>query len=75
MAYFMRNPGRVISRGELLEKVWFSCTEVETRTVDVHVANLRNKLQGSSYVIETVYKVGYRLIDIAAVEDPRQSLG
>ncbi len=72
MAYFMRNPGRVISRGEILEKVWLSTSDVETRTVDVHVANLRNKLQGSSYVIETVYKVGYRLIDIAAMENPEK---
>lgn len=75
MAYFMRNPGRVISRGELLEKVWLSCTEVETRTVDVHVANLRNKLLGSSYMIETVYKVGYRLIDIASMDNPENSKG
>jgi DNA-binding response OmpR family regulator len=61
MAYFMRNPDRVISRGELLEKVWLSSPTIETRTVDVHIGALRRSLQGSPYIIETVHRAGYRL--------------
>ena len=62
MVYFMRNPSRVISRKELLEKVWLSSSEISTRTVDVHVANLRGKLPMGTDIIDTVYKVGYRLV-------------
>ncbi len=61
LTYFFRNPERVISRKELLEKVWFTSSEAETRTVDVHVASLRKALCGFDIEIETVYKAGYRL--------------
>jgi len=62
MAYFLRNPGRVISRKELLEKVWFSSPEISTRTVDVHIAALRKIIPENDVQIETVYKAGYRLV-------------
>jgi DNA-binding response OmpR family regulator len=61
LAYFMRNPGRVISRKELLENVWFSSPEISTRTVDVHIAALRKAMPQEQVQIETVYKAGYRL--------------
>jgi len=61
MIHFMRNPERVISRKELLKEVWLMSPDVETRTVDVHVAALRRKLDECPYVIETVYNAGYRL--------------
>ena len=61
MAYFMRNPGRVISRRELLKKVWHTSSDKSTRTVDVHVAALRKKLRTGAFQIEAVYKAGYRL--------------
>ena len=59
--YFMCNPGRVISRKELLEKVWHTSSDMSTRTVDVHVAALRKKLRTGAFQIEAVYKAGYRL--------------
>jgi DNA-binding response OmpR family regulator len=62
LAYFMRNPGRVISRSELLENVWFSSPEISTRTVDVHIAALRKAIPQDAVQIETVYKAGYRLM-------------
>jgi DNA-binding response OmpR family regulator len=62
LTYFMRNPGRVISRKELLENVWFSSPEISTRTVDVHIAALRKAIPPNSVQIETVYKAGYRLV-------------
>ena len=61
MAYFMRNPGRVISRRELLKKVWHTSSDMSTRTVDVHVVALRKKLRTGAFQIEAVYKAGYRL--------------
>ncbi|MCF7811753.1 response regulator transcription factor [bacterium] len=59
--FLITNPGRVISRKELLQKVWNSSPEIVTRTVDVYISALRQKLHDSECEIETVYKVGYRL--------------
>ncbi|MDP8239108.1 MAG: response regulator transcription factor [Candidatus Hatepunaea meridiana] len=58
--FFMINLGRVISRKEFLAEVWNSSPDMVTRTVDVYVSNLRNKLIGSGCEIQTVYKIGYR---------------
>ena len=68
LAHFMRNPSRVISRKELLSKVWLLSPDIETRTVDVHIGSLRRKLENSGYEIETVYKAGYRLNRLGSVE-------
>ena len=58
---FMRNPGRVLTRGRLLEAVWGNEREVESNTLDVYVRNLRSKIEpaGSAKLIETVRAVGY----------------
>ena len=63
LRYFMQNSGRVLSRKELLGEVWKQSDEVETRTIDMHVSNLRKHLENSRCEIQTVYKVGYRLVD------------
>ena len=55
-------PGRVFTREQLLEKAWGFDYYGQTRTVDVHIANLRKKLAGSSVQIETVTVVGYKLV-------------
>lgn len=52
----------VLSREQLLELVWGFDYAGETRTVDMHVAQLRKELQGSSVQIETVWGVGYKLV-------------
>ena len=54
--------GLVLSRQQLLEKVWGYDFYGETRTVDVHIAHLRKRLAGSSTGIETVVGVGYKLV-------------
>jgi len=54
-------PGRVFSREQLLEKAWGFDFFGQTRTVDVHVAHLRRKLEPSIVKIETVTGVGYKL--------------
>ena len=61
---FAANPFNVFSREHLLEKVWGYDFAGDTRTVDVHVCNLRRKLEEADeknkYYIETVRGVGYR---------------
>lgn len=59
LAYLMRHPGRVSTREELLERVWGEDFFGTPRTVDQHVAQLRGKLGGRTY-IETVRGKGYR---------------
>ena len=53
--------GRVQSRAQLLESVWESAPDIQTRTVDMHVQRLRAKLGGAGDMIETVRGFGYRL--------------
>ena len=53
--------GRVQSRAQLLELVWESAPDIQTRTVDMHVQRLRSKLGDAGELIETVRGFGYRL--------------
>jgi DNA-binding response OmpR family regulator len=55
------NEGIVLSREKLLDMVWGFDFYGQTRTVDVHVAHVREKLKGSRATIETVWGVGYKL--------------
>jgi two-component system catabolic regulation response regulator CreB len=66
LAVFLRSPGRVFERSQLLEAVWGSDVVVGDRTVDVHIKALRRKIEeagGDPRVLETVRGVGYRLRD------------
>jgi DNA-binding response OmpR family regulator len=62
LAFLAHHPGRVLSREELLRKVWGYDFLGETRTVDVHVRRLRAKLGEKHRVIETVTGAGYKLV-------------
>ncbi|MBI5946272.1 MAG: response regulator transcription factor [Chloroflexi bacterium] len=55
-------PGRVFSREQLLQLAWGFDFYGQTRTVDVHIAHLRKKIDGSTVKIETVTGVGYKLV-------------
>ena len=55
-------PGRVFSREQLLQLAWGFDFYGQTRTVDVHIAHLRKKIEGSTVKIETVTGVGYKLV-------------
>lgn len=55
------NPGIVFSREQLLEKIWGSDFLGESRTIDVHIGTLRNKLKEAGEDIRTVHGVGYCL--------------
>ena len=61
LKYLMNNPGRAISREELLNQVWGYDFVGETRTLDVHINSLRKKLGpiGRNY-IKSVRQLGYR---------------
>ena len=61
LAYLAENAGLALSRGQILQAVWGYDYFGETRTVDVHVRQLRKKLDGIP--IETVWGVGYRMAD------------
>ena len=54
--------GLVLSREQILQKAWGFDFYGQTRTVDVHIAHLRKKMEGSSVKIETVTGVGYKLV-------------
>ncbi|MCI7731409.1 response regulator transcription factor [Enorma burkinafasonensis] len=66
LEYLMRKPGVVFSREALLQSVWGWDFDGGSRTVDVHVQTLRQKLGDRSGCIETVRGVGYRFADRAA---------
>jgi two-component system phosphate regulon response regulator PhoB len=57
--------GRVQPRALLLETVWDAAPDIQTRTVDMHVQRLRNKLGRVGDMIETVRGFGYRFNDEA----------
>lgn len=61
LRYLLENSGIVLSRNQILEEVWGYDYEGETRTVDVHIRSLRQKLGASGGIIETVRGVGYRI--------------
>ena len=63
LRYLMENQGIVLSRDQILEKIWGYEYAGETRTVDVHIRTLRQKLGESGFLIETVRGVGYRIGD------------
>lgn len=61
--YLMENHGRVTTRDELLNRIWGYDYDGETRTLDMHIRTLRQKLgQEGAGCIKTVRGVGYRLI-------------
>ena len=58
---FMSNPGIVFSRDKLLSEVWGIDYLGESRTVDMHIKTLRQKLGDAGTIIETVIGVGYKM--------------
>ena len=60
--FFMKNPDRVFTRNHILDKVWGSQSEIDDRTVDVHIKRLRDSLsvKGHQKLIQTVRGMGYR---------------
>jgi two-component system phosphate regulon response regulator PhoB len=63
LKFFMESPGRVFSRGQLLDGVWGTESEIELRTVDVHIRRLRKAIEidGAKDPVRTVRSAGYSL--------------
>ena len=61
LCYLLENRGVVLSRDQILTKIWDYNYSGETRTVDVHIRTLRQKLGDAGALIETVRGEGYRL--------------
>jgi len=61
LRYLMMNEGIVLSRDKIMDKVWGVEYEGESRTVDMHIKTLRQKLGEAGTLIKTVRNVGYRI--------------
>ncbi len=61
LAYFLKNPRRVLGREKILQQVWGLEYLGESRTIDAHVRRVRAKLGDAGALIETIVGVGYRL--------------
>jgi two-component system phosphate regulon response regulator PhoB len=63
LRHFLEHPGRVFSRERLLDSVWGQDSEIELRTVDVHIRRLRKAInaEGRADIIRTVRSAGYAL--------------
>jgi DNA-binding response OmpR family regulator len=71
LACLLSAPGRVFTRGELIDRVWGDGFAITDRTIDSHVKGLRRKVEGAGgdvNLIETVRGVGYRVRDRASPE-------
>ena len=61
LRFFIENPDKVLSREELMNRVWNTDFSGESRTLDIHIRTLRQKLGIAGDYIRTVRKVGYQL--------------
>ncbi len=69
LAALAQNFGIVLTRERLLEMIWDTDYYGETRTVDIHINHVRDKIQGASVAIETVRSIGYKLVNAAPEEN------
>ena len=63
LEYFLRNPGRVLTRGQLIDRVWGADYVGDTKTLDVHVKRLRAKIEAdpaNPITLTTVRGLGYK---------------
>jgi two-component system alkaline phosphatase synthesis response regulator PhoP len=70
LRYFLRHPGLVATRDALLESVWGESTYVGSRTVDVHIRRLREKIPLLATAIKTIKPIGYKLHDATHSDEP-----
>lgn len=66
LEYLLRNPGRVLTRGQLIERVWGADYVGDTKTLDVHIKRIRAKVErdpANPTIVLTVRGLGYKLAD------------
>mgnify|MGYP001751432179 FL=1 len=61
LRYLMMNVGIVLQREQIMESVWGFTYAGESRTIDMHIKSLRQKLGEGGQIIKTIRGVGYRL--------------
>ncbi len=61
LSLLLQNRGKVMTREHLLDSVWKIDADIESRTVDVHIKTLRQKLENAGELIETIRGVGYKV--------------
>lgn len=61
LSLLLQNRGKVMTREQLLDSVWKIDADIESRTVDVHIKTLRQKLESAGELIETIRGVGYKV--------------
>src|SRR6266536_1374433 len=72
LALLVQNAGDIVSREDLLMRVWGYSTQIRTRTLDVHIRRLRKKLGPyAELYIETIFGIGYRFQPYRAHVVPR----
>jgi len=72
LALLVQNAGEIVSREELLMRVWGYSSQIRTRTLDVHIRRLRRKLGPyAEMYIETIFGIGYRFQPYRAQSVPR----
>lgn len=67
-AYLFRNAGCLVSRDQLLERIWGTRADLNTRTVDTHVSRIRSKLAinpARGWQLSSIYQRGYRLFRVS----------
>lgn len=63
LLYFLRNPNKIVNRDELMLEVWGYNSDVNTRTLDMHIVRLRKKIElnpDNPQLLQTVRGIGYR---------------
>ncbi|MNT70892.1 DNA-binding response regulator MtrA [compost metagenome] len=63
LLYFLKNPNKVINRDELMQVVWGYNSDVNTRTLDMHIVRLRKKIEDNPenpQLLQTVRGIGYK---------------
>lgn len=61
LVLLIQNRSKVMTREQLLDSVWKIDADIESRTVDVHIKTLRQKLETAGELIETIRGVGYKV--------------
>jgi len=64
LEFFMRNPGRVLTRNQIIDRVWGGDYFGDTKTLDVHVKRLRSKIEedpANPFLLQTIRGLGYKL--------------
>lgn len=69
LQYLLENINKSLSREQILNEIWGYDFVGETRTIDMHILSIRNKLKDKSNLIKTVHGIGYKLIEINEKEN------